>query len=145
LHYTLGLAYLQLNRNAEARQAFLEETRRTPRDVQTLVSLALIYEADADLPTAHKYVKAALQLDPQSSDANALLGKILMKQGREAEALPPLKRAVARDPKNPDNRYALARLYRQLGRAADANREFAEVQRLKAKQLEQDRKRTPKP
>ena len=145
LHYTLGLAYLQLNRNDDARQAFLEEERRTPQDYQTLYSLAFIYEAGAELPAAHRYATAALKLDPQSIDANALLSKILMKQGREAEALPPLERAVARDPKDPVKRYTLARLYRQLGRTADANREFAEVQRLKAAQLQEDRARTPKP
>ncbi|MGH9846702.1 MAG: tetratricopeptide repeat protein [Blastocatellia bacterium] len=145
LHYTLGLAYLQLNRNAEARAAFLEEERRTPRDYQTLYSLALIYEADTQLVEARRYVNAALGLDPQSIEANALLSKILMKQGRETEALAPLQRAVARDPKDPVKRYTLARLYRQLNRTADAKREFAEVQRLKAEQLEQDRKRTPKP
>lgn len=145
LHYTLGLAYMQLNRTAEARQAFLEEERRTPNDYQTLYSLATIYEADDQLPAARRYVNSALQLDPQAVEANALLSKILMKQGKEAEALPPMQRAVAKDPNDPVKRYTLARLYRQLGRTADANREFAEVQRLKAKQLEEDRKQTPKP
>ncbi len=145
VHYALGMAYLQMNRNEEARKAFLEEERRTPRDYATRYSLAVIYEAAAELATARRYVNAALQLEPQSIEGNALLSKILMKQGREAEALAPLARAVARDPKDPVKRYTLARLYRQLGRTADANREFAEVQRLKAAQLQEDRAKTPKP
>lgn len=145
LHYSLGMAYLQMNRNEEARKAFLEEERRTARDYPTLYSLAVIYEADGELPNARRYVLAALQLDPQSVEANALLSKVLMKMGREREALAPLERAIAKDPHDPVKRYTLARLYRQLGRTAEANRQFAEVQRLKAAKLEEDRAKTPKP
>ena len=53
--------------------------------------------------------------------------------------------ANARDPDDPDNRYLLARVYQRLGRGEEAAREFAEVQRLKARQLEGDRARTPRP
>jgi len=84
-------------------------------------------------------------LEPQSPEANALLGKILLKQGKSAEALAPLETAIAKDSSDPDKRYLLARVYQTLGRRQDAAREFAEVQRLKAKQLETDRARTPKP
>ncbi|MDQ3255005.1 MAG: tetratricopeptide repeat protein, partial [Acidobacteriota bacterium] len=85
-----------------------------------------------------------LKLEPQSPEANALLGKILVKQGKSAEALQPLESAVRQDPTDPDKRYLLARVYQTLGRRQDATREFAEVQRLKARQLETDRVRTPK-
>lgn len=145
VHYSLGLAYLKLNRNREAIASFEEELRRKPQDFSTLYYLAFLQEAEGNLDAARQRLDVALKLEPQSTEANALLGKILVKQGRDAEALGPLERAVAKDPSDPIKRYLLARLYRQLGRQADANREFAEVQRLKAEQLKNDRARTPKP
>ncbi len=102
-------------------------------------------EAEGDLTAARKNLEAAIKLAPQSTEANAMLSKILSKQGNGADALGALEKAVAADPTDPVKRYQLARLYRQLGRKADADREFAEVQRLKDEQLKKDRARTPKP
>ncbi len=145
LYYALGLAHLKLAHNQEALTNFAEEAKRSPRDYLTLYHLAFTQEATDQLEPALQSVNVALQLDPQSTEANALLSKILSRQGKNAEALPPLERAVAKDPTDPVKRYMLARLYRQLGRTEDANREFVEVQRLKAEQLKNDRARAPKP
>ncbi len=145
LHYALGLAHLKLAHNSEALANFAEEAKRNPRDYLTLYHLAFTQEATDQLDAALQSTNIALQIDPQSTEANALLSKILSRQGKNAEALPPLERAVTKDPTDPVKRYMLARIYRQLGRTADANREFAEVQRLKAEQLKNDRARAPKP
>lgn len=145
LHFALGMAHLKLAQNQEALFNFAEEAKRSPRDYLTLYHLAFTQEATDQLTPALQNVNLALQIAPQSTEANALLSKILSRQGKNAEALPPLERAVAKDPTDPVKRYMLARLYRQLGRAEDANREFAEVQRLKAEQLKSDRARAPKP
>lgn len=145
LAYSLGLAYLKLGRNKEAIAALEKELRRTPQDFSTLYYLAYLHEANEELTASRQKLDAALKLEPQSPEANALLGKILAKQGKPAEALAPLEGAVARDPNDPDKRFLLARVYQQLGRRTDAAREFTEVQRLKAKQLEIDRARTPRP
>ena len=145
LHYALGLAHLKLAHNQEALANFAEEAKRNPRDYLTLYHLAFTQEATDQLDPALQSTNIALQIDPQSTEANALLSKILSRQGKNADALPPLERAVAKDPNDPVKRYMLARLYRQLGRTTDANREFAEVQRLKAEQLKNDRARAPKP
>ena len=145
LQYSVGLAYLKLGRNKEAIACFEKELRRTPRDFSTLYFLAYLHEADGDLDAARARLDLALRQEPQSPEANALLGKILVKQNKPADALAPLESAVAKDPVDPDKRYLLARVYQQLGRREDAAREFAEVQRLKAEQLKADRARTPKP
>jgi tetratricopeptide (TPR) repeat protein len=145
LHYALGVTHLKLAHNQEALTNFTEEAKRSPRDFSTIYYLASTLEAADQLDAARQRVDAALKLDPQSTEANALLSKILSRQGKDAEALPPLERAIAKDPSDPVKRYMLARLYRQLGRTADATREFAEVQRLKAEQLKNDRARAPKP
>jgi tetratricopeptide (TPR) repeat protein len=145
LHYSLGVAYIKLGRNKDALAAFEAERKHQPRDFSTLYYVAYLQEAEGKIEEAKLTLAEALTLQSQSTEANSLLSKILSKQGKEADALGPLEQAVAKDPTDPVKRYQLARLYRQLGRAADANREFAEVQRLKAEQLKNDRSRTPKP
>ncbi len=145
LQYSLGLVYLKLGNHKQAIAAFENQLRRTQQDFSTLYYLAYLNEAEGNLSLARQQLDAALKLEPQSTEANALLGKILSKQGKNAEALGPLEKAVAQDPKDPVKRYMLARLYRQLGRNEDAAREFAEVQRLKSEQLKEEQARRPKP
>ena len=143
--YSLGLCYVKLGRNKDAIAAFESEVRHNPRDFATLYYLASVQEAEGTLDAARKNLEAAIKLAPQSTEASALLSKILTRQGSGSDALSALEKAVATDPTDPVKRYQLARLYRQLGRKADADREFAEVQRLKDEQLKKDRARTPKP
>lgn len=145
LHFALGLAHLKLSHNKEAIAAFEEESKRNPQDFPTIYYLADALEKDGDLDVAKRQVEAALKLDSQSPEANGLLGKILFKQGKAAEALKPLEFASAKKTTDHELRYTLARVYQQLGRREDAAREFAEVQRLKAEQLKKDRANTPKP
>src|SRR5262245_1464209 len=145
LYYALGLAHQQLGHHKEAIKAFETEHLRLPQDPSTLYFLALSLEADGNLNESQIRVNEALKLDPSAPDANGLLGKILFKQGKAAEAVKPLEFAVAKQPENTEFRYQLARIYQQLGRREEAAREFAEVEKLKAKKLESDRARTPKP
>ena len=145
LDYSLGLGYLKLGRNREAITCFEKELMRAPRDFSTLYYLAYLHEADGDLSAALARLKAGLMLEPQSAEGNTLLGKILIKQGKSAEALLPLQKAVEQDPQDPDKRFMLARVYQQIGRDEEAAREFTEVQRLKVEKLKTDRARTPKP
>jgi tetratricopeptide (TPR) repeat protein len=143
LDYLLGLSYFLMGERKLARLAFEKELRRRVRDFWTRYYLALINEAERDLDTAKQHLDAALKLEPSSPQANALLGKILVKQGKAAEAVVPLETAVAGDPNDSEVHYFLGRAYQQLGRRQDAKREFAESQRLKGQQLEKEKKRTP--
>jgi tetratricopeptide (TPR) repeat protein len=145
LNYSFGLCYFKLGRTREAIAAFENELRRKPQDGTTIYYLASLFEAEAKLDLAREYLDAVLRLDPQLPEANALLGKILVKQNKPAEAVRPLEIAVAKDAADPEKRYLLARVYQQLGRREDAAREFAAVQKLKAEKLKKDRDQTPKP
>jgi len=107
--------------------------------------LADSLEKDGNANSARERIEAALKLDPQSPEANGLLGKILFKQGKAAEAVKPLEFAAAKNPADQETRYTLARVYQQLGRREEAAREFAEVERLKSEQLQKDRAKTQKP
>jgi tetratricopeptide (TPR) repeat protein len=145
LHFSLGLAHHQLGHNKEAVAAFEEEAKRSPQDFATIYYLADALEKDGNVSAARQRVEAALTLDPQSPEANGLLGKILLKQGKAVDAVKPLEFSVTKKPDVHELRYTLARVYQQLGRREDAAREFAEVERLKSEQLKKDRARTPKP
>jgi tetratricopeptide (TPR) repeat protein len=140
LHFSLGVAYLRTGRNAEAIRAFERELQGLPRDYWTLYYLAFLYEAEGQLDSAREKLQLTLALQPRSADANALFGKVLLKQGKAAEAVPPLETAVAQNPQDANLRFQLARAYQQSGRRQDAAREFAEAQRLKDQGIEKERK-----
>lgn len=145
LNYSLGLAYQQLGQASEARVAFEKELETRPNDFPTLYFAALVSETAGDVEAAEKYLVRATKLAPESPDVLALKGRILFKKGKAAEAVEPLEKSVAAKPDDPDRRLVLARVYQQLGRKDDASREFAEVQKLKAKQLRDDREKLAKP
>ena len=145
VHFSLGLAHFKLGQNKEAIAALENAANRGSQDFPTFYYLAEALADDGSLDAARQRLDAAIKLDPNSPEANGLLGKILFKQGRAVEAVKPLELAVARLPGDQERRYLLARVYQQLGRREDAAREFAEVQKLKAKQLEEDRKKISKP
>ncbi|HEY6400705.1 MAG TPA: tetratricopeptide repeat protein, partial [Blastocatellia bacterium] len=140
LHFSLGVAYLRTGRNQEALRAFERELRRLPRDYWTLYYLAFLNDAEGRLDAAREKAQLALALQPRSADACALLGKVLLKQGKAAEAVPPLETAVAQNPNDANLRFQLARAYQQSGRRQDATREFSEAQRLKDQGIEKERK-----
>jgi len=139
VQYSLGLSYYKLGRTKEASAAFEAELLKSPQDFSTLYYSAYFREEIGDLGGAHKNIDLALVIDAESPEANALLGKILFKEGKVAEAVKPLERAVAKDPVDPDRRYLLGRVYLKLGRKEDATREFNESKRLRAQQVEKDR------
>src|SRR5262249_5423165 len=114
LDYSLGIAYVKLGRNREAVAALERALARTPRDSSTLYYLAYAYEAAGDPGEAERRVLAALTDEPDSAEANALLGRILLKRGRAADAVRPLELAVSRDTSDSEKHFLLARAYQQL-------------------------------
>jgi tetratricopeptide (TPR) repeat protein len=145
LHFSLGLAYLRQGQNGEAARAFERELQQLPRDFWTLYYLAYLHEAEGKLDLARQRLDIALKVEPQSAEANSLLGKILLKAGQAAEAVAPLEIAVAQKPDDSNIRFQLARAYQASGRRAEAAREFAEVQRLKDQGIEKERSGLAKP
>jgi tetratricopeptide (TPR) repeat protein len=139
VQYSLGLCYYKLGRSKEASTAFETELQRSPKDFSTLYYSAYFREESGDIAGAHKNINLALAIDTESAEANALLGKILFKEGKAAEAVKPLESSVAKNPTDPDWRYLLGRVFLQLGRKEDATREFNESKRLRAQQVEKDR------
>ena len=148
LHFSLGVAHSLLGHNQEAIAALGIAVNRYPQDTAAQYYLADAYAKDGKFPEARRGAEAVLKLDPKSPEATGLLGRILFREGRAAEAVGLLEYAITASEKNRndhDLHYNLARAYQQLGRRDDAARQFAEVQRLKAEQLRMDRATLPRP
>ena len=148
LHFSLGVAHSLLGHNQEAIAALGIAVNRYPQDTAAQYYLADAYAKDGKFPEARRGAEAVLKLDPKSPEATGLLGRILFREGRAAEAVGLLEYAITASEKNRndhDLHYNLARAYQQLGRRDDAARQFAEVQRLKAEQLRKDRANLPRP
>jgi tetratricopeptide (TPR) repeat protein len=75
----------------------------------------------------------ATQLQNDIRIAYLDIGDILAQQKKHREALAAFLRAEKLDPTQPDAHYRLARLYRSMGNAAAAEREFAKVNKLQQK------------
>src|SRR5262249_43245693 len=132
--------YLRAGRNQEAIRAFERELRRLPRDYWTLYYLAFLHDAEGQLDAASERAQLALALQPRSADAGALLGKVLLKQGNAAQAVPPWETPVATHTTAANLTLQPTSAYHQSGRRQDAAREFAEAQRLKDRGIEKERK-----
>jgi Tfp pilus assembly protein PilF len=135
----MGLGYFKLARFEEARAAMLEELKRVPEDATTMCFIASIDEAEGKQDDALQRLGQALKANPESAEAPAMIGRILVKQGKYADALQPLQTAIKRDPNEIKNHLILARTYQLLGRQEDADRESAEVQRLRNLQFDRNR------
>jgi adenylate cyclase len=73
----------------------------------------------------------AMRLDPRNQDGYLLeIGRAYNRMGRYAEAVPVLRRHVARYPHNLAGHVALATAYVELGREGDGRAELAEVLRI---------------
>lgn len=116
--------------NAAAHFEILVENRPDWSDAR--YSLASIYARTGRPQDAAKNLLEVLQGEPDHYRANLLLGRMLFLNGTFDEALPYLEKAVAVQTDSGEAHAFLADEYEKLGRAADAAREQAEAQRLRA-------------
>lgn len=134
LHFELAEA-LNLS-SSPADQGQVEKEYRAaltnnPFDEKAECRLGEIALRAADLQGALARYKRALELQPNDAEANLGMGKTLSQLNRPAEAEPYLKRSAQLEPFTAVTHYRLSLVYRASGRAADAQKELAEFQRLK--------------
>lgn len=97
--YNLGLAYVGLDRNDDAAQAY---------------KTAIAWEAHAQKPDPQPYLD---------------MGELLLQEQHAAEAVPYLQQAVALDGSNPTFHEQLGRAYEQTGRLKEAEAEMVTANR----------------
>jgi tetratricopeptide (TPR) repeat protein len=136
-HFGLGYLYWKQKRYAEAESEFQAELKNSPEHANSLA-----YLGDSMLHDRRGAQALATLQRAETSDKNLhLVHQDLGIYYQDAEqlelAVKEFQEAVRTAPDNYDAHYRLARIYRQVGRTADAEREFAIVQRLHKKEDEE--------
>ena len=137
-HVALALVMMQTNRSAEAVKDLRGQLLQKPDDFLALWFLGEALNRGGATPgsPAQAEAIAALQksvrLNPDISQSQELLGKLLAHDGRIDEAIGHLDRAIALDSGNVAAIYQLAQAYSKKGDAAHARPLFAKVSKMKA-------------
>jgi choline-sulfatase len=130
--YQLGSALFETGDFAGAAAQFETAVARSPNWPEAHLELATAYaRLDRTTDAIPEYEKV-IELRPNHYSAHLLLGRALALSGNPTAALPNLLRAVELQPKSPEPHRFLADAYLQLGQQADADRERATAQRLRA-------------
>jgi choline-sulfatase len=130
--YQLGSALFETGDFASAAVQFETAVARSPNWPEAHLSLATAYARAGRLTDAIPEYTKVIELRPNHYSAHLLLGRALALSGNPAAAVPNLVKAVELQPKSPEPHAFLADAYLQLGKQADADRERAEAQRLRA-------------
>ena len=95
--------------------------------------LGYIYVRRASTPEnasrAETYLRQALDLQPEYTEANVELARLLLGQHRPAQALPYAQKAAASQRHNPAALYLLSQVYQGLGRTTEAAHTQADFRR----------------
>jgi tetratricopeptide (TPR) repeat protein len=93
-------------------------------DLHYLMAECLLKIDSTNSQGALKELDRALELNGNSVSALTLRGRLRLAEGRPQEALVDLERANRQDPESRSAAYALARIYREMGRTGEANELF---------------------
>jgi len=133
-----GLASAQwgAGMRTEAQSSFELLIKQHPRDAnlpETYATLLLDSAPDDAAEThAAALLKTAVDLDPGRVESHYRLGNLALKNGSTGDALQHLETAARLAPEESRVQFALARLYRRLGRADDAASAMSRYEKLKA-------------
>jgi tetratricopeptide (TPR) repeat protein len=133
----LGIAtvYFITGQSDEAIAEYRAGIARFPDDARFYIACAEMLVGSPDSiklqAQAESLLRQAIKLTPQSAEARYLVGQLALQEGRLDEALDELTRSVQSDPDRSKPHFALSSVYRRMGRAQDAAKEFALYQKLK--------------
>ncbi len=116
---------------AEAEKEYKTALQLNPFDEKSLCRLGDLAAKRSDTKAALEYYSRAYQLQPNNVDANLGLAKLLMSTHQPLQAESHLQRAVQVEPYDATVHYRLGVVYRELGKAAESQRELAEFEKLK--------------
>lgn len=134
----LGRLALLENRDDEAIASLEAALKQTPGDAESTYQLGVLYDRNNRAAEGRAFLERALSLRAGYADPLYQLARIDFREKKYAAALTRLERAAKILPKQEAIRLLLARTYQALGRKAEADREFAEVRRLKEAVVERN-------
>ena len=135
LHFRLGRALLLQSHSPDAleaaRKEFEAELKLNSSDAVAEYEIGQILLAQNQPREAAPRFERALAEAPDFAEALLAVAKLRADAQRYDEAIPLLERAVRLEPASESAHYNLMLAYRNAGRTADAQREKAEVDKLK--------------
>ena len=132
LHYAYGDALAATSMYDEAQIQLREEIRVNPESALPYLRLASVELQLHDSHGALENAKKAVSLTPESAEAHYLLGRSLLDEDQVPDAIHELETARRFSPNSPKVHFNLARAYTRAERAAEAEQERAEFERLNA-------------
>lgn len=125
----LAKLYLTTNREAKA-EALYRELVNERKDVTFYANLGLAYYKQSKFVDACYAYQEALNLDPQSPERSAALGRACIAAHRFNDAAPLLEKALARLTRDTELLHLLAECYMQLGDNAKAEEAYRRINKI---------------
>ena len=141
-HVALALVCIQTNRPNEAVQQLRGRVQKFPDDYLGLWFLGEALNRSGIVPgspgqkEAIDSLRHSVQLNPDISQSQELLGKLLAREAKFDEAATHLERAISLEPENVGALYQLAQVYSKNGQTERAKQLFAKVGKMKAEDRE---------
>ncbi len=135
-HQLLGEIHLFMSKIPDAVKDFEAELAINPANPATYYKLADAYSRVQKYDDAERLLQRSIWLDATSTGPYVLLGKVLQKKGEPVLAINYLQRAADMDPNNPMTHQLLGQAFRDVGNAADAERELKTAEQLRNKQTD---------
>jgi choline-sulfatase len=129
-HCELGMALAETDDWSGALPELEAAVKRAPDADELHFDLATAYEHEGHMEEAKREFEAALRINPQHYKANLMFGRLLGMHGDAKGALPYLQEAVKLRPQLPDGHKFLANAYAELGQEENAQREWAEAEKI---------------
>lgn len=130
VHFGLGYLLWEEGHTPEAAEQFQAELNNEPGHMQAMVYLADAYVQMNKMQDAQPLLETVVKDNPSNFMGHLDLGVVYEEGGRTQQALVEFKRAIAIKPDEPKAHYRLGRLLRSMGKAADADAEFAKTKEL---------------
>jgi tetratricopeptide (TPR) repeat protein len=127
-----GLVLQAQGKDEEARTRYERLVEANPHAAVAANNLAWMYASrDEQLDRALQLAQAAKAELPDHPEVNDTLGFVYLKKQLPSLAIPPLRLAIEKDPKNPAFHYHLGLAYSQTGDKAAARQALEQALRLK--------------
>ncbi|HKY44609.1 MAG TPA: tetratricopeptide repeat protein [Pyrinomonadaceae bacterium] len=132
----LGVTYAERGQYEKAIKFYEQAIALNPQlaALHYLVADTILKTSNPDTTRAEKYLKRAIELDPNLAAAYLSWGRLHVRANRYSEAAPLLQRAVSLQPELLEAHYQLSRVLVKLKRPDEANRELEIFKQLSEKQ-----------
>ena len=125
LHLNLGVAYLRLRDNDNAKQCFLKTLELTPTNPQALANLGIIAQATGNADEALELLSQAAKLGPSNHIILMKYGDALFENNLTEQALQQYLLIIQREPADQEGLTSVAKCYLQLGQFSPAQTHLA--------------------